>query len=247
MSTHQGEFLDQTQAQAAYWFTRLNSGEATAAELREFEDWRRSNPEHERCYRYICYFCDASLDAPEYELRRLLPSLGAATSPSGRRRRLLAGAIAAAAVAVSAWFWPEAVLQDDHVQSTTHVLEHRLSDGSLIRLDPDSEIRIRLSAHSRNVELIRGGAFFQVSDQAQQSFDVYTDFAEAHTHDANFRMDLDDKLARIQVEEGSVEVAGGTWWRRQVRVLIPGQHVEVDRWAGMRRVQPAPASPPEAD
>ncbi|WP_454003491.1 hypothetical protein [Alcaligenes sp. Marseille-Q7550] len=60
-------------------------------------------------------------------------------------------------------------------------------------------------------------------------------------------MDLDDKLARIQVEEGSVEVAGGTWWRRQVRVLIPGQHVEVDRWAGMRRVQPAPASPPEAD
>ena len=78
MTTYQGEPLEHTQAhaQAAYWFTRLNSGEATAAELREFEDWRRDDPENERSYRYICYFCDASLDAPEHEIRRLLASSG---------------------------------------------------------------------------------------------------------------------------------------------------------------------------
>lgn len=245
MGTHQGEFLDQTQAQAAYWFTRLNSGEATAAELREFEDWRRANPEHERCYRYICYFCDASLDAPEHELRRLLPSLGQVHAP--RRWRLLVGAVAAVALAGAAWFWPDSLIQDDHVRSTAQALEHRLPDGALARLEPDSEIRVRTYAHKQEVHIVRGSVFFDVQGQEQRPLEVQTGFAQAHASTAQFRVDLDNNMARFLVEFGSVEVTGGTWWRRQVRVLIPGQHVDVDRWAGMRRVQPAPISPPEAD
>ncbi len=245
MGTHQGEFLDQTQAQAAYWFTRLNSGEATAAELREFEDWRRANPEHERCYRYICYFCDASLDAPEHELRRLLPRIGQVQTP--RRRRLLVGAVAAIALLAAAWLWPDSLIQDDYVRSTAQVLEHRLRDDALVRLEPDSEIRVRVYAHSQEVQIVRGSVSFNVKGQEQRPLEVQTGFAQANASTAQFRVDLDGNMARFQVESGSLEVTGGTWWRRQVRVLIPGQHVDVDRWAGMRRVQPAPISPPEAD
>ncbi|HRK85329.1 MAG TPA: DUF4880 domain-containing protein [Alcaligenes faecalis] len=249
MGTHQGEFLDQTQAQAAYWFTRLNSGEATAAELREFEDWRRANPEHERCYRYICYFCDASLDASEQELKRLLPRLGTSTDDAivVRPRRLWVGGLVLVTVAVGAWFWPEPILQEEYIQATSSMLERHFPDGTIVLLEPDSEVRVKRYAESLEVILMRGAVALSVDHQDKQSVEVDTGFAQAHTHKAQFRVNVSDKTTRVQVQEGSVEVAGGSWWRRQVRVLMPGQHVDVDRWAGMRRVQPAPAPPPEAD
>lgn len=250
MTTYQGELLEHTQAhaQAAYWFTRLNSGEATAAELREFEDWRRDNPENERSYRYICYFCDASLDAPEHEIRRLLA--GSGDSPAllkSYHRGLLAGLFVVALALTVFFSWPERVLREEHVVSGAQMLEQRFNDGSVVQLAPDSAIEVREYEDRLNLQLLRGQVLLQLADQTQKSVTVFTSFAQARSNKGQFSAFLDNNQMKFAVDSGSVEVSSGTWWRRQIRVLIPGQYIDVDRWSGMKRVQPAPVSPNEAD
>ncbi|GHC56149.1 hypothetical protein GCM10010096_31220 [Alcaligenes pakistanensis] len=250
MTTYQGELPEHTQAhaQAAYWFTRLNSGEATAAELREFEDWRRDNPENERSYRYICYFCDASLDAPEHEIRRLLADSDEKTVLlKPYHRGLLAGLLVLALGLTVFFSWPERVLRQDHLVSGTQMLEQRFPDGSVLQLSPDSEIDVREYDDRLNVQLLRGQVLLLLSDPTQKNVTVFTSFAQARSNKGQFTAFLDSNQMKFVVDTGSVEVSSGTWWRRQTRVLIPGQHIDVDRWSGMKRVQPAPVSPNEAD
>ncbi|AYR20936.1 DUF4880 domain-containing protein [Alcaligenes faecalis] len=250
MTTYQGEPLEHTQAhaQAAYWFTRLNSGEATAAELREFEDWRRDDPENERSYRYICYFCDASLDAPEHEIRRLLASSGQkAALLKPYHRGLLAGLFVLALALSVFFFWPERVLRQEHLISGAQTLEQRFVDGAVVRLSPDSALEIREYEDRLNLQLLRGQVTLLLADPIQKSVTVFSSFAQARSHKGQFSAFLDSDQMTFAVETGSVEVSSGTWWRRQIRVLIPGQSIDVDRWSGMKRVQPAPVSPNEAD
>ncbi|MGO3868664.1 MAG: DUF4880 domain-containing protein [Alcaligenes sp.] len=250
MTTYQGELLEHTQAhaQAAYWFTRLNSGEATAAELREFEDWRRDNPENERSYRYICYFCDASLDAPEHEIRRLLAnSEEKVVLLKPYYRSVLAGLLVLALAFTVFFSWPERVVREEHVVSGAQMLEQRFMDGSVVQLGPDSAIEIREYEDRLNVQLLRGQVQLLLADPTQKSVTVFTSFAQARSNKGQFTAFLDNNQMKFAVDTGSVEVSSGTWWRRQIRVLIPGQHIDVDRWSGMKRVQPAPVSPNEAD
>ncbi len=250
MTTYQGELLEHTQAhaQAAYWFTRLNSGEATAAELREFEDWRRDNPENERSYRYICYFCDASLDAPEHEIRRLLTSSGdKALLLKPYHRVLLAGFLVLALALIVFFSWPERVLREEHLVSGAQMLEQRFVNGAVLRLGPDSALEIREYEDSLNLQLLRGQVTLLLADPTPKSVTVFSSFAQARSNKGQFSAVLDSDQMKFAVDTGSVEVSSGTWWRRQIRVLIPGQHIDVDRWSGMKRVQPAPVSPNEAD
>lgn len=250
MTTYQGGLLEHTQAhaQAAYWFTRLNSGEATAAELREFEDWRRDNPENERSYRYICYFCDASLDAPEHEIRRLLGGSGENVALlKSYHRGLLAGFCVLALALVVFFSWPERILREEHLVAGAHMLEQRFMDGSVVQLSPDSAVEIREYEDRLNLQLLRGHVMLQLTDQAEKSVTVFTSFAQGRSSKGQFSAFLDSNQMKFAVDTGSVEVSSGTWWRRQIRVLIPGQYIDVDRWSGMKRVQPAPVSPNEAD
>jgi transmembrane sensor len=250
MTTYQGELLEHTQAhaQAAYWFTRLNSGEATAAELREFEDWRRDNPENERSYRYICYFCDASLDAPEHEIRRLLASSGEkAALLKPYHRGLLAGLFVLALALTVFFFWPERVLRQEHLISGAQTLEQRFVDGAVVQLGPDSALEIREYEDRLNLQLLRGQVTLLLADPTPKSVTVFSSFAQARSNKGQFSAFLNSDQMTFAVDTGSIEVSSGTWWRRQSRVLIPGQYLDVDRWSGMKRVQPAPVSPNEAD
>lgn len=250
MTTYQGELLEYTQAhaRAAYWFTRLNSGEATATELREFEDWCRDNPENERSYRYICYFCDASLDAPEHEIHCLLAGAGAkAALYKPYRRSLLVGFVVLALFLTVFFSWPEQVLREEHLISDAHMLEQYFMDGSALLLSPDSEVEIREYEDRLDLQLLRGQVLLELADQTQKDFTVFTSFAQACSDKGRFSVLLDGNQMKLAVDTGSVEVSSGTWWRRQIRVLIPGQHINVDRWSGMERVQPAPVSSKEAD
>ncbi|XGU15813.1 DUF4880 domain-containing protein [Alcaligenes nematophilus] len=226
----------------------MNSGEATAAELREFEDWRRDNPENERSYRYICYFCDASLDAPEHEIRRLLA--GSGEKPvllKPYHRGLLAGFLVLALALTVFFSWLEPVLREEHLVSGAQMLEQRFVDGAVLRLGPDSALEIREYEDRLNLQLLRGQVTLLLADPTPKSVTVFSSFAQARSNKGQFSAFLDSDQMKFAVDTGSVEVSSGTWWRRQTRVLIPGQHIDVDRWSGMKRVQPAPVSPNEAD
>ena len=69
--------------------------------------------------------------------------------------------------------WPEAWLRLQADHRSTHVVQNvQLPDGSRAVLDADSAIAVRFNAHAREIELLRGRAWFEVSPDAQRRFSV---------------------------------------------------------------------------
>ncbi|MFX7620630.1 FecR domain-containing protein, partial [Acinetobacter baumannii] len=81
--------------------------------------------------------------------------------------------MAVAAVLAMLVAWPEAWLRLQADHRSTHVVQNvTLPDGSRAVLDADSAIAVRFDAHAREVELLRGRVWFEVSPDAPRRFSV---------------------------------------------------------------------------
>ncbi len=161
MPQSQDQDTPEAQGKALAWFTRLNSGDATAAEFDAFRSWMAEAAENRRAYQALeTLWSDLDVVGDP----RSAPAGRRAPVPSGRRmsrRGLLmagaAGATAAAAAVILAL--PAADDGDVH----TAVGEQRplvLADGTRVDLDADSALAVELSPQARSVRLLRGRAFF---------------------------------------------------------------------------------------
>jgi ferric-dicitrate binding protein FerR (iron transport regulator) len=136
--------------QARGWIAWLASGDISDARMQAFERWLQQ-PGHRRAF--------------EHE-RALWRSVGPRPQAgrSRRRPRRLRWAMAAAAALAMLVAWPEAWLRLQADHRSTHVVQDvLLPDGSRAVLDADSAIAVHFDAHARQVELLRGRAWFEVS------------------------------------------------------------------------------------
>lgn len=172
-----------TQA-AAHWHALQRQGNVSPAQQRAFLDWLLVSPEHLREYLVISETAGAlgeALRAMPDDLDVLLatpvprsaddnvvqlPVRGApATAPTQRRRRRLPALAAAAALVLAVGIgtplaWPRT---SHYVAAHGQPQQIRLSDDSLVHLDADSELSVRMSLFARRVELERGQASFVVA------------------------------------------------------------------------------------
>ncbi|OWT70325.1 MULTISPECIES: FecR domain-containing protein [unclassified Achromobacter] len=164
---------DGIRERAAYWLTRIHSGEATHAEVDACAAWRRADPAHDRMYRSMDYVWRASQHLPEQQLRALLDSSGAAmpadrasdtvtggaagqrpakaeakaiTHASWSRRRFAYGAGAVSAAAVAAALLPN--LRSDPAQYEA-TFETALGERRQIALPDDSVVDLNGKTHLR--------------------------------------------------------------------------------------------------
>lgn len=83
-----------------------------------------------------------------------------------------------------------------------------LDDGSVIDLNTDSEVRVRLRAGERDVRLVRGEGRFQVAHDVARPFVVAAANADVRAVGTAFSVRLrDSKQVDVLVSEGSVAVA----------------------------------------
>ncbi|OZI30456.1 hypothetical protein CAL29_20730 [Bordetella genomosp. 10] len=240
---------DDPRDQAAFWFARLNSGDATEADRRAFEAWRQADPEHDRHYRNLHFFWDAARHVPEARMRAILARAedeagGSKTSshaspampprrPAFSRRQFglgLAGACSLGlAVAVLRKPWWAA---PDHVEELATARGERrtvtLPDGSVVYMNTDSVATVRLYEGRRVVELAAGEALFEVSHDRERPFIVDAGNTEVLVTGTRFNVRRDAGDVRVSVASGSVEVSAGPWWNRATRRLTAGQGVESD-------------------
>ncbi|MBN5015711.1 MULTISPECIES: FecR domain-containing protein [Stenotrophomonas] len=207
--------------QARDWIAWLASGDISDARMQAFEHWLQQ-PGHRRAF--------------EHE-RALWRSVGPRAQPArvaGRRPRRRRWAMAAAAMLAMLVAWPEAWLrlQSDH-RSTHQVQNVLLPDGSRAVLDADSAIAVHFDANARQVELLHGRAWFEVSPDAQRRFsvragngvveDISTAFTVARGHDQ----------VETQVGQGRVRMAspvdGGWTYLQQGQRAAYGEHSGVRR------------------
>ncbi|MBO9707470.1 MAG: FecR family protein [Caulobacter sp.] len=149
------------------------------------------------------------------ERRRFVLRLGA------RRVRIVVGALVAASVIASV-AGGYIALRPTYSTGVGQSFSARLSDGSRLTLDTDSQVRVRFSDGERRIELLRGQALFEVAHNAQRPFIVQAGDTRVRATGTRFEVRKIGQDVRVTLTQGSVEIvdadAKSKAWR-----LKPGE------------------------
>jgi len=206
-------------------------GRASPAESAQLRAWIRASPDHARdFYESRKLWNLMALAAPVADTASGLPdgwaesegppvaATASMPSPGPRdRRRLRHGAAAAglAAALVVLGFGLARLVQPPAPMpisrfhtGTAERVTVALGDGTLIRLGPESEIRLLPGRRERRVEL-DGRAFFAVAPDPDRPFVVKTAMAEATVLGTRFDVNATGGQVRVLVVEGRVALGSG--------------------------------------
>lgn len=201
------------QSEAAEWFARLSQPSVTTDVLRDWRDWKR-NAVNAQAYARVEAAWAASgalsrrsaIQAETADILRRRPALTPGRA-SLKRYGLSGAALAAAILAGAGAAWLSLPSQPSYA---TGVGEQRLvvlDDGSRVRLNTDSEVRVRFRKAERRVILARGEAFFEAAHDAARPFIVEADGARVHAIGTKFDVRRDGDAVRVTLLEGRVTVA----------------------------------------
>jgi transmembrane sensor len=216
-------------SEAARWFARLNRPAVTTGALREFRDWR-SDPLNAEAYARVDATWrqagglagDSDLQAATAEALAKRPSR--ARSP----RRLPAPLLIGGGLVACAGLLAALLLGLGQPTYRTGVGEQRLvvlRDGSRLRLNTDSEVKVRFGPAERRIVLAKGEAFFEAAHDAAHPFVVEADGARVRALGTKFDVRRDPASVQVTLLEGRVQVARPD--QRAQATLIPNQQLTV--------------------
>ena len=205
---------------AADWHACLREPEPdaglAAARKADFDRWLAADPRHAQAYARIERLW-VKLEAPVAEVARSDP---AAAEPDGQGRHWLAtllprpawaAAGLAILLAVGAVQVDDVVtaLRSDHATAVGERALLELNDGSRVTLNTDSAIAVDLSPERRQVRLLRGEAWFDVTPDAARPFVVATEAGRIRVTGTSFGVRLGDDAAVVALTEGNLELRTG--------------------------------------
>lgn len=217
--------------EAGDWHALLNDADPRieTEDLEAFSAWRadpKNRAEYERIDD-ISRSVEALKNDPDI---RLATAEALARGPERRRytsrlggpraARLVGALVAASLIASVASGY--LVLRPTYATGVGQTFTARLSDGSRITLDTDSQVRVRFTAGERRIDLLRGQALFEVAHNAQRPFIVAAGDTRVRATGTRFQVRKIDGDVRVTLTQGSVEVVD-TDTRSKTWRLRPGQ------------------------
>lgn len=223
----------QVVGEAAEWLVELSCGHADFETRRRFDGWLRASPEHIRAYLEILLtWRDAGLVDVGRQLNvdslirlareggNVVAFGGEANSrtalaplPNGRRRVTKYRAVAAAAavavltlIAAATGRWYESSRYSTYATAAGEQRSIMLPDGSTIELDSMARIRVRYSAHERDIDLLKGEALFEDTKDARRPFVVFSGPVRVVAIGTQFNVARDPEGTTVTVVEGRVAV-----------------------------------------
>ncbi|MCI3135340.1 FecR family protein [Phenylobacterium aquaticum] len=211
------------QAEAAEWFAKLGQRAISSADLMAYREWRRV-PAHRAAYEAVeaVWTASAALKSD--------PEIRAATEEARQSNKSGLGAppviarVRWTALAVLVVLGGAIALQVAQRGQTyaTGPAEQRiitLQDGSRVRLDTRSQIRVRFTPQARDISLASGQALFEVAHDQTRPFTVSAGATQVRAVGTRFDVRRDGNAARVVLIEGVVEVR-----RAETRAPIRLQH-----------------------
>ncbi len=215
--------------EAAEWHVRLGERPVSAASLAAFKTWRTSAENAEAYQRLETVWRATGSLSSDADVQSLTRETLRASRPRASRSSkkipvpfaAIATVMAIAVVSIFVWLPSRGVY-------ATAVGEQevvRLTDGSEIKLDTDTRLRVRFASSERHILLERGQALFVVAHDADRPFRVSAGDTVVTALGTTFDVRRDPAGARVTLVAGSVAVtdgpaAGARSWR-----LAPGQQV----------------------
>jgi transmembrane sensor len=222
--------------QAARWLVRLDAeGPECADTVRaQFDAWASSDLRHRAAYLRL-----SAAWAKSGRLRTLVPA-GAPIDPDFLRRRArrphwlrplwIAGMAATVVATALVGWWQFRPVTTTYRTDLGGFSRVPLLDGSVVALNTDSEIRVRLSRTIREIVLVRGEANFDVAHDRRRPFDVHVESAVVRAVGTSFDVRRVDKNnVNVMVTEGRVTLGaasaaqGGRTAERVPVTLAAGQ------------------------
>jgi transmembrane sensor len=225
------------EAQAAAWLVRREATDFSSEEQAALDAWLLASPRHrsaflrlEAAWRRADQLrrlrpLDGSVDEnllsgptllhiPQYPVRSANSAAPSATAPAEkprapRWRYALATAATIAVLAAGVALWAAIGRSGWQTYATEFGGLERivLSDGSVVNLNTNSEIRVRFSETRRDIVLKRGEALFSVAHETSRPFDVLASDTTVRAVGTIFSVRLSsDRDVEVTVKEGRVEV-----------------------------------------
>jgi transmembrane sensor len=205
--------------QASGWVETLRH--ASPGDEMRFVAWLKESPRNVRDF-LLMLSLDGALEkldpARLHSLEALIAKVDQRVTPltlrpapaaaAARSRRLKWTAVAAGVLvaAVGALFWYAHPRSHDFETATGEQRTFELEDGSVVSLNTHSRVAVRLTAHVREVRLVRGEALFHVAHDPSRPFLVSTDDAVVQAVGTQFDVYRRDDGTVVAVLEGRVNV-----------------------------------------
>jgi transmembrane sensor len=223
--THEKDGLGQRELEAADWYSRLNKVPIETEELTAFQRWQR-DPANLAAYNQVedlsravrAMRDDPALKAAAQEALARPPERA---KPAGLSDwRIWGGGLAFAGVVAGALLVQKSLTAETYTTRVGEISSLRLDDGSQVRLNTDSKLRIRFTGGQRRVELLRGQAYFEVAHDTARPFVVAAGSAQVRAVGTQFDVRRTGPETRVVLAEGKVAVSEKdiTRW-----TLTPGQ------------------------
>jgi transmembrane sensor len=225
------------EAQAAAWLVRREASDFSSEEQAALDAWLLASPRHrsaflrlEAAWRRADQLkrlrpLDGSVDEnllsgptilniPQYPVRSASPEAPAATPPAQKPsapkwRYALAAAATIAVIAAGVALWAAIGRSGWQTYATDFGGLERimLSDGSVVNLNTNSEIRVQISETRRDIVLERGEALFTVAHDRSRPFDVQARDTTVRAVGTVFSVRLSSgRDVEVIVKEGRVQI-----------------------------------------
>ena len=193
--------------QAANWIARLGTRTISLDTVQAFAKWREI-PENAEAYRRAeqLWAQSGALEGDPDIQAALQQAQKRKPRRIGSREVRAIGLTAALAATLAAGF----VFWEGRNTYSTGVGEQRtlqLADGSRVRLDTASRMRVRFTAGERRIELTEGQALFEVAHNAARPFVVSTTDASVTAVGTVFEVRRVGSETRVILVSGAVDVA----------------------------------------
>lgn len=214
------------QGQVIEWLMRLEGAPDDPALRAEFEGWLSQSDSHRRAYAAVERVWGTSTRLPP-----LTPARREAARTAGSWRRIRGRSVAlmvtamAACIALFALPSLQLRLSADHMTGTAELRDLMLDDGSRIALDADSAVAVDYTTTRRNVRLLSGQAYFEVTPSPARPFVVAAGSVDVTVTGTAFDVATSHAGVAVSVRSGTVDVTrhGG----EKLATLSAGQRLKL--------------------
>jgi transmembrane sensor len=228
---------------AAEWAVRLNERALTATEQAELDQWLDADARHRGALlRARAVWADLDrlsalagpIPLPPQVLRAGEKSAEGAErvgeiSPRifKNRRRFVASGVAALFLGAAGTWWIE-WRDQTYVSKLGQIRRVKLSDGSHMVLNTETEATVRFDKAHREIELTTGEGLFQVAKDPARPFVVRAGFVSVRAVGTVFSVRTADQQVDVMVTEGVVDlVDNSTPGGRVIRRVAADEHATV--------------------
>jgi transmembrane sensor len=198
---------DPLKTQAIDWLLLIHSENCTETEHYAFNAWLEESVKHRQAFD----MAQAQWEWMEQFKAMSFPARDAALryrDKSPRRLFIFSTAASLLLALGFAAFMPNGFIGIPH----TYVAEKgarqtiTLVDGSSIELNTESEVRVHFNRWQRNVDMIKGEAFFTVTHDAERPFEVRAGSGRIRDIGTAFEVYIKPEQVIVAVQEGIIEV-----------------------------------------